>query len=141
MRRSFAVSVTAAAPPEAAFDAWVDVDRWTAAEVLDSVAIDGPFAPGSTITSKARGLPKSTVTITRVDRPRVWVDEARAAGVRMTFDHVVEPAGDGTTLTGRAVMEGPLAFAVAPLLRRRLEALFRGTMERVARDAEAAVGQ
>src|SRR3712207_8921406 len=40
-------------------------------------------------------------SITRVDRPRVWVDEARSPGVRMTFDHVVEPAGDRTTLTGR----------------------------------------
>jgi hypothetical protein len=38
-------------------------------------------------------------------------------------------------------MTGPLAFAAGPLLRRRLDALFRGTMERVVRDAEAAGAQ
>jgi hypothetical protein len=37
--------------------AWLDVDRWEDADVLQSAAIDGPFAPGPRLTSKARGLP------------------------------------------------------------------------------------
>ena len=138
MTRGYAVSLTAAAPPDEAFRAWIDVDRWTRADVLRSAEIDGPFRPGAKLTSKAAGLPRSTVTITRVEPPGIWVDEARLPGVRMVFDHVVEPDREGSRLTGHVAMTGQLAFVVAPLLRRRLTALFEGRMERVARDAEAA---
>jgi len=43
-------------------------------------------------------------------------------------------------LTERVVVGGPLARLVGPLLRRKLQALFRASVAHVARTAEAAEG-
>jgi hypothetical protein len=56
----------------------------------------------------------------------------------MTFDHVVEPGEGGTRLTERVRMSGPLARALGPHMRRKLEALFAASVAAVAREADAA---
>jgi hypothetical protein len=122
----------------AVWDAWTDVARWSESNQIESAQVDGEFVPGAVITSKAKGMPRSTLTVTRVERPTVWVDEFASPGVRMTFDHVIESRPHGTLLTERVVISGPLARVVGPLLRRRLEALFEASVAQVARTAEAA---
>jgi len=134
--RGYEVSRVSSASPEAVWAAWTDVAGWADSDHIESAEIDGPFRPGAVIRSKAKGLPASKITVTRADRPELWADEARSPGVRMTFDHVIEPVDGGTRLTERVVMRGPLAFVVAPLLRRRLEALFAASVAHVAEVAE-----
>jgi hypothetical protein len=135
---SYEASGVAHAAPEKVWAAWVDVASWSESEHIESARLDGEFRPGGIITSKAKGFPRSTLTITRVDPPRLWVDESRSAGVQMTFEHVIEPGQAGTKLTERVLIRGPLARLVGILIRRKLEALFAVSVAQVARQAEQA---
>jgi hypothetical protein len=133
---TYEASAVSRAAPVAVWEAWIDVARWSDSEHIESARIDGEFQPGAVITSKAKGLPRGTLKVTRVEPPALWADESTSPGVRMTFDHVIEPTPDGTVVTERADIRGPLAPLVAPLLRRRLEALFAASVAHVARTAE-----
>jgi len=134
---SYEASGVARAAPEDVWAAWVDVASWSESEHIESASLDGDFRPGGIIASKAKGFPRSRLTITRVEPPRLWVDESRSPGVRMTFEHVIEPGEAGTTLTERVLIRGPLARVVGALMRRKLEALFAASVAHVARQAEA----
>jgi polyketide cyclase/dehydrase/lipid transport protein len=135
---SYSGSAVTKARPEDVWAAWVDVGRWSDGDVIESARLAGDFREGSTIISKAKGFPRSTLTITRVEPYRVWVDESRAAGTRMTFEHLIEPDDAGTRITERVVISGPLSAIVGMALRRRLQALFAATTAQVARQAESA---
>lgn len=84
-------SAVTQANPQDVWAMWVDVARWRDGDVIESARLDGDFQEGSTIVSKAKGFPASTLTITRVEPPRLWVNESRIPGLRMTFEHVIEP--------------------------------------------------
>src|SRR2546423_1387222 len=83
-------------------------DGWSAYDPIEAARVDGAFQPGAAITSKAKGFPSSTLTVTRVEPPSLWVDESRSPGMRISFDHVLEPAEGGTRLTERVHISGPL---------------------------------
>ena len=133
---SYEASTVAKAAPEQAWAAWIDVASWSEAEHIESARLDGKFRSGGTIVSKAKGLPRTTLTITRVEPPHVWTDESRSPGVRMTFEHLIEPGEAGTELTERVLIRGPLAWFIGPLMRRKLKALFGASVAHVARRAE-----
>src|SRR6266699_4322902 len=135
---SYEASAVTKASAEAAWSAWTDVEGWSAYDHIEAACVDGAFQPGAAITSKAKGFPSSTLTVTRVEPPSLWVDESRSPGMRMSFDHVLEPGEDGTRLTERVHISGPLGRALGPLMRRKLEALFAASVAAVARQAEAA---
>lgn len=136
---SYEASGLARAAPEDVWAAWVDVASWSESEHIESARLDGEFRPGGVIASKAKGLPRSTLTLTCVDPPRLWVDESRSPGVKLTFEHVIEPGGAGTKVTERVLISGPLGPLVGVLLRRKLEALFAASVAHVSRRAERAV--
>jgi hypothetical protein len=69
--------------------------------------------------------------VTDVDAPRSWIDESKLPGLRMVFEHVIEPRGDGCTVTERARISGPLAPIVFPFIQRRMEALLRASAAHV----------
>ena len=133
---SYSGSAVTQARPEDVWAAWVDVARWSDGDVIESARLKGDFKEGSTIVSKVRGFPSTSLTITRVEPYRVWVDESRAPGMRMTFEHVIEPGNAGTTITERVVISGPLGGIVGRAMQRRLQALFAATTKQVARQAE-----
>lgn len=133
---SYEASAVANAGPEHVWAAWINVGGWGEADHIESAELDGDFQPGSTIVSKAKGLPRTTLTITRVEPPHVWVDESHSPGVQMTFEHVIEPGEAGTALTERVLIRGPLARFVGSLMRRKLKALFEASVAHVARRAE-----
>ena len=135
---SYEASAVTNASADAAWSAWTDVEGWSAYDHIEAARVDGAFQPGAAITSKAKGFPSSTLTVTRVEPPSLWVDESRSPGMRMSFDHVLEPGEGGTRLTERVHISGPLGRALGPLMRRKLEALFAASVAAVARQAEAA---
>jgi Polyketide cyclase / dehydrase and lipid transport len=135
---SYEASAATHARPEAAWTAWTDVEGWSAYDHIESARLDGSFQPGVAITSKAKGFPSSTLTVTRVEPPSLWVDETRSPGIRMTFDHVIEAGAGGTQLTERVHISGPLGHVLGPLMRRKLEALFAASVAAVSRQAESA---
>src|SRR5947208_6541157 len=100
---SYQASAIALASPDRVWAAWVDVASWEESEHIEFARLEGEFRPGGVITSKARGLPRSTLTITRVEPPHLWVDETRSPGARMAFEHVIEPAAAGTEVTERVL--------------------------------------
>ena len=77
---TYEASAVSRAHPGAVWDVWIDVARWSESEHIESARIDGEFRPGAAITSKARGLPRSTLKVTRVEPPALWVDESRSPG-------------------------------------------------------------
>jgi len=135
---SYEASAVTKATAEAAWSAWTDVQGWSAYDHIEAARIDGAFQVGAAITSRAKGFPSGTLTVTRVERPSLWVDESRSPGMRMTFDHVLEPGEGGTRLTERVHISGLLGRALGPFMRRKLEALFAASVAAVAREAEAA---
>src|SRR6266516_6653105 len=139
--RSYEASAVTKASAEAAWTAWTDVEGWSAYDHIESAHLDGAFQPGAVITSKAKGFPSSTLTVTSVEQPSLWIDESRSLGMQMTFDHLVEPGEGGTRLKERVGISGPLGQALGPLMRRKLEALFSASVAAVARQAEAAEAQ
>ncbi|TMK97630.1 MAG: hypothetical protein E6G34_07955 [Actinobacteria bacterium] len=138
---SYEASAVTKASAEVAWSAWTDVQGWSAYDHIEAAHVDGAFQPGAAITSKAKGFPRSTLTVTRVEPPNLWVDESRSPGMRMTFDHVLEPGEGGTRLTERVHISGPLGRALGPVMRRKLEALFAASVAAVARQAEATEAQ
>ena len=120
-----------------AWSAWTAVDSWPDGDLIEHARIDGPFEMGSQITSQLRGFPETTSTVTLVDRPRRWVNEATMGDLTMTYDHVIEDTPTGCRLTESLVVTGPQAEEVAAMLREPLAALFVQTTARVARLAEA----
>jgi Polyketide cyclase / dehydrase and lipid transport len=134
---SYEASAVTKASTEAAWTAWTDVESWSAYDHIESARIDGAFGSGAVITSKAKGFPGSSLTVTRAEPPSLWVDESRSPGMKMTFEHVIEAGEDGTQLTERVSISGPLGRAFGPLMRRKLETLFAASVAAVARQAEA----
>jgi hypothetical protein len=106
--------------------------------VFEAAKIDGDFVVGAKVTAKLKG-PSTTLTLIRVDPPRIWAGVSKSPGLTMTVEHVIDPAGDGTVLTERAILTGPLASLAARLIGGRLEKDFAGTTSRIARLAEARV--
>jgi hypothetical protein len=90
--------------------------------------LHGPtFEVGNTVTTKVKGFPAGTSTITVVEPPRLWVGVAKSPGLTMTYEHVVEPVETGSVLTERAIISGAFAALVGRLIGRRLESTFAAT--------------
>ena len=136
--RSYEGSAVTQAGAEGAWAVWVDVAGWTNGGVIESARLNGEFEVGSTITSKVRGFPQGSSTITRVEPHRLWVNESRMPGVRLVYEHLIEPIEAGTMLTERALISGPLAGLIGRAVGRRLESLFEASTAQVARQAEEA---
>jgi hypothetical protein len=134
---SYEASLVTKASAEAVWRAWTNVQGWSAYDHIETARVDGVFRSRAVITTKAKGFPSSTLTVTQVEQPSVWVDETRSPGMQMTFDHVVSPGEGGTGLTESVRISGPLGRALGPLMRRKLEALFAASVAAVAHQAEA----
>ena len=59
------------------------MDSWPDGDLIEHASIDGPFEMGSQITSQLRGFPETSSTVTLVDRPRRWVNEATMGDLTM----------------------------------------------------------
>jgi hypothetical protein len=135
-RRSFEGSCRSTATPDEVWAVWTDPDRWPGGPI-ETAKIDGPFELGGKITTKVKGNRRLTSTITRIEAPHLWVGVAKAPGVTMTIDHIIEPADAGVVLTERLTFSGPLAWLVSALMGRRIETTFKATTAHGAEVAEA----
>jgi hypothetical protein len=125
-RRSFEGSCRSTATPEQAWALWTDPSVWPGGPI-ESAELHGAFEIGSTITTKVKGNRRLTTTIARMDELRSWVGVAKAPGLTMTIDHVIDPAEAGVLLTERLTFSGPLAGLASRLMGSRLESTFRQT--------------
>ena len=119
----FECEATFEAEPAEVWKVWTDVARWPDWDVTKEIArLDGPFEPGVSGWAKQRGNLGGSFTITAVDDGRRWVTECPMPMGKVTFEHVVEPAGDGRVrVIKRAEVQGgfgTLLRLLAPKLRR-----------------------
>jgi uncharacterized protein YndB with AHSA1/START domain len=131
-------STESKAPPEAVWERYTDVENWKewSQKGVERSSLDGDFKVGATGTSKAPHLPKGKFELIEVEPERKFVSKAGMPGATLYFEHMVEPAGEGSRITHRATLEGPLAVVWAPLVGRIIE---RGMPDGVNRLAKLAV--
>ena len=135
-QRSFEGSCPSTATPDQAWSVWTDPAKWLGGPI-EAARLHNRFELGGKITTKVKGNRPLTSTITRIDAPRLWVGEAKAPGVTMSIDHVIDPTETGILLTERLTFSGPLAGLLSRLMGRRIESTFRATTAHAAELAEA----
>jgi hypothetical protein len=135
-RRNFEGSCRSTATPDQAWAVWTNPAMWLGGPI-EIARLHGRFEVGGKVTTKVKGNRPLTSTITRIEAPRLWVGVAKAPGLTMTIDHVIDPTDTGIVLTERLTFSGPLAGVVARLMGRRIESTFRATTAHGAELAEA----
>jgi Polyketide cyclase / dehydrase and lipid transport len=131
----FGGSSHSSASAEEVWAVWTNPAEWPGG-VIATAKIDGPFAVGARITTRVKGYPPLTSTVTRIESPRMWTGVAKAPGLTQTIEHLVEETDSGALLTERTVFTGPLASVAARMLGARLRKTFDATIEHCARLAE-----
>ena len=131
VKEGFRASVDVAAPPARIFALWADAAAWPSWDPdLESAALDGPFASGSTGVLKPRGGPRTRIELVDVREPESFTAVSRLPGCRMVFEHRAEATGAGCRVTHVVRFEGPLAFAfrrlIGPSIRRGLPGTMAG---------------
>ncbi|OBC10280.1 hypothetical protein A5784_37135 [Mycobacterium sp. 852013-50091_SCH5140682] len=134
-RRSFEGSTRSSASASQVWDVWTDPPRWPGG-IIESASIDREFGLGARITVKGKGGPATASTVTQVESPRLWTGTSSFPGLTMRFEHQIDPVPDGTILTERVIMAGPLAGVAAMFIGPRLATAFVSSTGRIAEIAE-----
>jgi uncharacterized protein YndB with AHSA1/START domain len=123
-----------AAPPERVWELLTDIDRWPEWNPdIDSAALDGPLAAGTTFRWKAG--PGSIVSrIQHVEPPREIGWTGKTMGIAGVHVHRLEPTGGGT----RVVTEESWVGFPVRLMRRRMRRTLERSLETGLRHLEAA---
>ncbi len=124
---------------------WSDFDRFAEWDPREEYSkLDGPFAVGTTGTSKQKGYGRNTITLTAVDQVgRRWEATTGLPGGRLVIDHRVIDNGDGTVrLAKRYTAHGPLSLLFRVYywrrIRRELQESFTALAAEAARVSGAA---
>ncbi|MFT4232022.1 MAG: SRPBCC family protein [Leucobacter sp.] len=109
---SFSSTATLEAPIEQVWAVWSDPDsfpRWDPRE--ERTELVGPFAAGSTIRSKQRGIPQAEMTLTEVEPGTRWTLRSPLPGGSLTIDHTLTAQGaERTAIAKRYEVTGPFAL-------------------------------
>jgi hypothetical protein len=138
-------SAATSARPEAIFALFRDVStwpRWNAG--VESMELDGPFAPGTTGTMKVPGQEPMRMRLTVVDEGRSFEDETEipGAGVVVRVRHALTAMDDGRTRIDYGVtIDGPAADALGPVIGPDITADFPSVLAALIAEAEAATSQ
>lgn len=122
---------------------FVDVERWP--EMTKSIRevrrVDGgPLRVGSEAIVKQPALPPARWRVTGLETDRSFTWETTVGGVSAVGCHIVEPNGQGSTITLTLRQHGPLAGLVHVFLGRRSLRYLSMEMEGFRRTAESARG-
>jgi hypothetical protein len=123
-------------------DVWrryVDVANWRdwSVEGVQWSRLDGPFEVGTKGKSKPPRLPAGSFRLVEVVPERLYRSETRLPGARLLFEHEIEPADAGVTITHRAILDGPMTRVWLPILRKSIESGLPAGVERLAELAAA----
>ncbi|PII85341.1 hypothetical protein BMH32_07465 [Leucobacter sp. OLJS4] len=97
-------------PEKSVFARWADPNSWPAWDPdVREVAFTDRVRVGATGRMRPASGPATSFTITEFVEDRRFTNVSRMPGAALTFDHRVEPAGDGATLSVEIRIDGPLA--------------------------------
>jgi uncharacterized membrane protein len=131
------------APAEEVWGLFIDVERWpTMIESYESVRrLDsGPLRVGSEATVKQPRLPRARWKVTQLQPGRSFAWETASPGITTAGGHLVEPHGQGATITLTLRQHGPLARLAQVLVGRRTRRYLSMEMEGFRRTAESVPG-
>jgi len=116
----FEASIEVAAPPEAVFAVYADVERWpvwTASVSKVERLDDGPLAVGARTRVRQPKLPVAVWQVTQLQPGRSFTWVARAPGLLTTALHVVTPSATGGSLVVASLEQdgifGPLVAGMS----------------------------
>jgi len=124
MAWQFEHTAKSAAAKERVWSRYVDVANWRewSVEGVEWSRLDGPFEVGATGKSKPPGrLPAGSFRLDAVAPDQMFRSETKLPGARLRFEHVIQPADAGVTITHRAELDGPLTWLWLPPLRKSIE--------------------
>lgn len=109
------VTIAVDAPPERVWRLFLDVERWP--EMTKSIRevrrMDGgPLHVGSEAIIEQPRLPRARWRVTELEPGRSFTWETTTGGVTTTGGHIVEPNGQGSTITLTLRLHGPFARLV-----------------------------
>ncbi|GAA1787510.1 SRPBCC family protein [Leucobacter iarius] len=97
-------------PEESVFARWADPNSWPAWDPdVREVTFTGDVRLGAAGRMRPSSGPAAAFTITELVEDRRFTNVSRMPGAALTFDHRVEPADDGSTLSVEIRIDGPLA--------------------------------
>src|SRR3954451_12253835 len=130
-------SAESGAPPASVWERYTDVEEWREwSKGIEESRLEGEFEVGSKGSAKAPNLPRGRFELVEVEPERRFVSKAKLPGGTLIFDHVIEPTDEGTRITHRVELDGPLTFLWSPIIGRIIK---RELPEGVERLAELAV--
>jgi hypothetical protein len=110
-------TVTSSASPAAVWALWSDPGTWPDWDpAVRAVALDGPFAEGTTGRMTLTGGVEAPVLLEVVDDGRRYRDRLTLGDLVIRIDHLVEPADGGSEITVATTIEGPGAEDVGPMV-------------------------
>jgi uncharacterized protein YndB with AHSA1/START domain len=111
-------SIATSAPPEALWRLFEDVAGWTGWNAgIERIALNGPFASGSTFDMKAPGMDSFRSTLRDVRPNAGFVDETVLEDTRFLVSHELQPLPSGGTRVTYAIeVQGPEAATLGPLV-------------------------
>jgi uncharacterized membrane protein len=134
------VTAVVAAPPEAVWNLFIDVERWP--RMTESISrvrrVDGgPLRVGSEAVVEQPRLPRARWRVTQMEPGRSFTWETTAPGVTTVGGHVVEAGPQGSVVTLTLQVRGALARPVYALVRGRSRRYLSMEAEGFRRAAEA----
>ena len=111
-------SIATSAPPQSVWKLFEDVAGWTNWNAgIEHIALEGPFASGSTFVMKPPGMDAFRSTLRDVRRHEGFVDETILQDTRFLVSHELHPLpSGGTRITYAVRVEGPEAATLGPLV-------------------------
>ena len=123
-----------AAPPQAVWRRYLDVPSWRewSQRGVEWSRIDGPFEVGTEGKSKPPGSRPLRFRLVAVDPDAHFASEARLPGVRLRFDHRVEPRDSGSRITHLVTLSGPLTLLYRPFVEKSVKQGLADGVDRLA---------
>jgi len=111
-------SIVTTASPQALWRLFEDVAGWTRWNAgIERIALNGPFATGSTFDMQPPGMEAFRSTLREVKTNAGFVDETVLEDTRFQVSHELQPLPDGGTRVVYAIrVEGPEAATLGPLV-------------------------
>ena len=111
-------SIITTASPQALWRLFEDVAGWTSWNAgIERIALNGPFATGSTFDMKPPGMEAFRSTLHDVRPPETFVDETVLGDTRFLVSHELHALPSGGTRVVYAIrVEGPEAATLGPLV-------------------------
>ena len=131
-------SVETAASPQAAWQIWSDPTTWPEWNPdVQSMTLDGPFAPGTTGTMKTKQGTRAVHLTEVVPGKSFRLETTVIPLTRFAFECQVLPGSAGkTTLSQAIVVGGPLGGLVGGMMGKQIADTFPALLQGLARKAE-----